>query len=119
MTNRICVAATLASIFVYASCCAAQSTVPQTSSTVRMENGVKLECIADGFGFPEGPVWLREGGLLFSDVHNGIICHLDHTGKPERWYTFTTPGNSNGLILDWTGTKLYACGNGEKVFLEF
>ena len=32
-------------------------------------NGTALECVADGFGFLEGPVWdRRSGSLIFSDI---------------------------------------------------
>jgi sugar lactone lactonase YvrE len=98
----------------------AQPASPEVSTeTVRMVDGIKIERLAEKLGFPEGPVWLPSGKLLFSDVHNGIIYEMDKNGKAERWHTFAPPGSSNGLILDLSGKKLFACGHGERAFLEF
>src|SRR5262249_32982812 len=33
----------------------------------------KIEKLADGFTWAEGPVWTKEGALLFSDVPNNVI----------------------------------------------
>ncbi len=33
--------------------------------------GAKIEKLASGFKFTEGPVWIDEGYLLFSDIPNG------------------------------------------------
>ena len=33
----------------------------------------KIEKLAGGFGFTEGPVWTRGGHLLFSDIPNNPI----------------------------------------------
>ena len=34
----------------------------------------KVETVADGFGFTEGPVWVRKGGyLIFSDIPANVI----------------------------------------------
>lgn len=76
--------------------------------------GAKIEKLAGGFLFTEGPVWVRDGGyLLFSDPNNntiyrwskedGVSIYRTHSG-----YTGTDIGEygqpgSNGLTLDALG----------------
>jgi gluconolactonase len=76
--------------------------------------GTKIEKLAGGFLFTEGPVWVREGGyLLFSDPNNNLIyrwspddgvsiyrTHSGYTGTDIGEYG--QPG-SNGLTLDRQG----------------
>jgi gluconolactonase len=76
--------------------------------------GTKIEKLAGGFLFTEGPVWVREGGyLLFSDPNNNLIyrwspddgvsiyrTHSGYTGTDIGEYG--QPG-SNGLTLDKQG----------------
>lgn len=92
--------------------------VTETSGSVRTENGVKIEKVAEGFGFPEGPVWHPDGFLLFSDIHAGIIYRLLPEGGAEPWITLDPPGSTNGLQLSYDGKKIYACGHGKLQFLE-
>ncbi|MCY3885283.1 MAG: SMP-30/gluconolactonase/LRE family protein [Gammaproteobacteria bacterium] len=40
-----------------------------------------MKAIADGYGLIEAPVWHTELGLLFSDVINGGVYHLDSQGR--------------------------------------
>ena len=61
-----------------------------------------VEVAAEGFIFTEGPVWMPEGVLLFSDIPADTIFRVDKT-------VFRKPsGQSNGLILDMEG-RLLAC----------
>ena len=76
--------------------------------------GTKIDKLAGGFLFTEGPVWFREGGyLLFSDPNNNLIyrwssddgvsiyrTHSGYTGMDIGEYG--QPG-SNGLTLDKQG----------------
>lgn len=76
--------------------------------------GTKIEKLAGGFLFTEGPVWVRDGGyLLFSDPNNNLIyrwsesegvsiyrTHSGYTGMDIGEYG--QPG-SNGLTLDSEG----------------
>jgi sugar lactone lactonase YvrE len=67
----------------------------------------KIERLATGFQFTEGPVWESSGGyLLFSDIPgNRIIKHTPGEGISD----FRMPsGKSNGLTLDKKG-RLVAC----------
>jgi gluconolactonase len=80
--------------------------------------GATIEKVADGFQFTEGPVWSRDGELLFSDIPANIIYRLTsdgersvyrqpagYDGPPQR------PGQhigSNGLTLDRQGRLIVA-----------
>ena len=62
----------------------------------------KVERIASGFQFLEGPVWHREGFLLFSDTHREAIFKYDPDSGKTSVYR-PVPGNSNGLTFDQQG----------------
>jgi gluconolactonase len=78
----------------------------------------KVEKIAEGFGFTEGPVWIpaadgNDGYLLFSDPNNNTIYRWSSDGivsvyRTHSGYTglnigeYNQPG-SNGLTLDPQG----------------
>jgi gluconolactonase len=75
--------------------------------------GARLEKVADGFEFIEGPVWVPDGYLLFSDPNrNTIYRYTPDEGvavyRTKSGYTgpdihrYHQPG-SNGLALDSTG----------------
>lgn len=84
----------------------------------------KLEKIADGFTWVEGPVWNKQGDyLLFSDIPansvykwkpgEGVSLFLKNSG-----YSGTTPftgkeSGSNGLTLDEQG-RLVLCRHGDR-----
>jgi gluconolactonase len=94
----------------------------------------KLEKLADGFAFTEGPVWVpaangrfgpdaAEGHLLFSDPNNNLIYRMTPDGevsvfRPKAGYTgenigeYKQPG-SNGLALDEQG-RLTICQHGNR-----
>jgi len=76
--------------------------------------GTKVEKIADGFQFTEGPVWHPDGYLLFSDPNTNTIYRYDPSTKnisvyiSHSGYTgadigeYGQPG-SNGLAIDKDG----------------
>ena len=69
-------------------------------------SALKVEQLATGFKFTEGPVWIHEGYWLFSDIPANRIYRLVPGGKAEVW---REPSNqSNGLTLDREG-RLIAC----------
>jgi gluconolactonase len=84
----------------------------------------KLEKIADGFAWVEGPVWNRAGGyLLFSDIPNNSVIKWKegegtslflnssgYTGKEP--FPGREPG-SNGLTFDRSG-RLVLCEHGDR-----
>lgn len=74
----------------------------------------RIERLASGFLFTEGPVWVRDGGyLLFSDPNNNLIYRWTPDGSLSIYRThsgysgfdigeYGQPG-SNGLTLDRDG----------------
>jgi gluconolactonase len=85
----------------------------------------RIERLADGFDWSEGPVWVRDGAyLLFSDVpQNTIYRWKDGAGAGAR--VFLKPSGdtgpaaraggqgSNGLVLDPQG-RLVLCQHGDR-----
>ncbi len=94
----------------------------------------KLEKVADGFAFTEGPIWINAGNpaiapdstdgfLLFSDPNNNIIYRMTPEGDVQLYKTksgysgedvgdFFQPG-SNGLTTDAQG-RLTVCQQGNR-----
>lgn len=84
----------------------------------------RIEQLAQGFAWSEGPVWIRDGGyLLFSDVPANVMYRWSeadgasvflkpsgYDGPPTR--IFREPG-SNGLALDASGALLL-CDHGNR-----
>src|SRR6202047_1186495 len=84
--------------------------------------GAKIEKLSGGFGFTEGPIWMHEGYLLFSDIPNNAIMKWTPAGvsifmKPSglTGATATEGGliGSNGLTLDNQG-RLIICQHGNR-----
>ncbi len=68
--------------------------------------GAKLEKLADGFEFTEGPACDAEGNVFFTDQPNNRILKWSVDGKLS---TFMEPsGHSNGMCFDRQG-NLWAC----------
>lgn len=83
----------------------------------------RLERLADGFNWSEGPVWLPgKGGVVFSDVpenkvflwteKKGLQVYLDPSGYTGHRLVFREPG-SNGLATDDQG-RLHLCQHGNR-----
>ena len=74
--------------------------------------GTKIERVAAGLRFTEGPVWFHEErSLLFSDIPANRILKLTTDGQLT---TFRQPsGHSNGLTRDREG-RLIACEHGNR-----
>lgn len=88
---------------------------------------VKVEKLASGFIWTEGPVWNKKAGyLLFSDIPNNRIVKWDGKTasdyiKPSG-YTGTTPftgkePGTNGLTYDAQG-RLVACAHGDRMVVR-
>lgn len=69
-------------------------------------SNVKVEALAPGFKGTEGPVWSRQGYLLFSDFETNIIHRYD-PGKGVSNYR-TDSNGANGNTMDRQG-RLYTC----------
>jgi gluconolactonase len=87
----------------------------------------RLERIAGGFEFTEGPVWTRDGALLFSSPNTNAIYRWTPAGqvtvfRPKSGYTgadvgrYHQPG-SNGLTFDPEG-RLTICQHGNRRVLR-
>ena len=74
---------------------------------------VRIERIAGGLSFTEGPVW-RDGCLLFSDIPNDRIVRWRGLREGPELATFAT-GPSNGLTLDLEGRILAAEHSGRRL----
>jgi gluconolactonase len=88
-----------------------------------VDTDAKIEVLADGFQWTEGPVWVKDGNyLLFSDVKQnaifkwkegeGITPFLKPSGYTGRLPYSDEPG-SNGLIINKKG-ELVACEHGDR-----
>jgi gluconolactonase len=95
----------------------------------------KVEEVAGGFGFLEGPVWVRQGGyLLFSDIPANVIYKWKPNGKVSVFlkpsgFTGSDPSDvgtqvnngqavvtligSNGVTLDRQGRVVF-CAHGDR-----
>jgi gluconolactonase len=78
----------------------------------------KLEKLADGFDWTEGPVWVKKGKyLLFSDIPpnaiykwvegKGVTLFMQPSGYHGKDTTLKEPG-TNGLTIDGKGNLLMA-----------
>jgi gluconolactonase len=92
-------------------------------SDIVPDNG-RIEKLAEGFELVEGPVWVRNGYFLFSDIAANKVLKWE-PGKriaeffaPSGYYgpdankTLTYPG-SNGLAIDHNG-RLVLCEQGNR-----
>jgi gluconolactonase len=84
---------------------------------------LRLERVAGGFEFTEGPVWTRDGALLFSSPNTNVMYRWTPAGavtvfRPKSGYTgldigrYHQPG-SNGLTFDPEG-RLTICQHGNR-----
>lgn len=88
-----------------------------------IDSEAKIEVLASGFNWSEGPVWSKEGNfLLFSDVpENTIYKYKDGEGlsvflKPSGYtgkHPYSLEPGSNGLIINNAG-ELVACEHGDR-----
>jgi gluconolactonase len=69
------------------------------------------ESLASGFQFTEGPIWMPDGFLLFSDIPANRIYKWTPERQVEVWREPT--GNSNGLTID-RQNRLIACEHGHR-----
>ena len=90
---------------------------------ILISKNAKIEILAEGFGWAEGPVWIPElNGILFSDVPNnkaylwtekkGLSLFLYPSGMTNQAPNNKSDG-SNGLGLDSDG-NLILCQHGDR-----
>ncbi|WP_304238293.1 SMP-30/gluconolactonase/LRE family protein [Jiulongibacter sediminis] len=88
-----------------------------------IDKNSKVEVLAEGFNWSEGPVWVKDGGyVLFSDVpENTIYKWKEGEGlsvflKPSGYtgiHPYSLEPGSNGLIVNNEG-ELVACEHGDR-----
>lgn len=84
----------------------ATTTMAQLERHRILAPGAKVEKLAGGFKFTEGPAWDGKGNLYFSDIPANTIYRMDASGKFD---VFMRPSeNANGLMFDARG-NLIAC----------
>ena len=76
-----------------------------------IEPGAKVQKLADGMKFTEGPVWLPiEKKLVFSDIPNSKLMQWSEKGGLS---VFHRSENANGNILDLQG-RIVSCQHGAR-----
>jgi gluconolactonase len=87
-----------------------------------VSTNARIEFLANSFGFIEGPIWIRQGYLLFSDIPRNVIMKWTPSGsvsvfrKHSGYPVQPPPGTifgSNGLTLDKEG-RLTICEHGNR-----
>ena len=92
------------------SCNSQDVTVNDPALSSIIDKSAKVEKLAGGLKFTEGPVWSKQGFLLFSDIPGNIIYKWEKTKLSEY---LNPSGNSNGLAFDKNG-NLIACQHGTR-----
>src|SRR5262249_58785061 len=65
-----------------------------------------IERFGGDFGFVEGPVWSKEGFLIFSDIYNSRIMKSASPNRAEIYRNYTNAANGNSMD---TQGRLYSC----------
>jgi gluconolactonase len=65
-----------------------------------------IEKFGGDFGFVEGPVWSKEGFLIFSDIYNSRIMKSASPDRTEIYRNYTNSANGNSMD---TQGRLYSC----------
>ncbi|NJO92916.1 MAG: hypothetical protein HC831_31085 [Chloroflexia bacterium] len=95
----------------------------EAEKTPFIDTGAKIEVLATGFTWSEGPVWVDQlNAVLFSDVPNNVIYKWSeqdslsvyikaagHTGEGNK----KSNAGPNGLLLDPEG-DLLVCQHGDR-----
>lgn len=70
---------------------------------------MRVDVVADGLGFTEGPVWLPDGRVALTSISHGRVYIVDPSGAPRE--SIDTGGGPNGLACGPDGV-LYVAQNG-------
>ena len=109
-------------VAVWAAAAAAQGSTPVIRLDPALDAivpaGVTVERVATGFGFSEGPVWVRKGGfLIFSDISANVINRLGPaTGRVSVYlektgFTGADPAGVGGEQTNVRGEPIYLIGS--------
>ncbi|MEM7327908.1 MAG: SMP-30/gluconolactonase/LRE family protein [Pseudomonadota bacterium] len=70
---------------------------------------MEFETVAEGLGFPEGPVWMLDGSIILVEIAKGCVTRIWGDGKSE---VIAEPGGGpNGAAIGPDGA-LWICNNG-------
>jgi gluconolactonase len=73
----------------------------------------ELRIVATGLGFPEGPVWMKDGSVILGEISGAKVTRvMPDGGKSEIG---KAGGGPNGVALGPDGA-LYVCNNGGAVY---
>jgi gluconolactonase len=67
------------------------------------------QIIAHGLGYPEGPVWCKDGTILLVEIHAQCLSRIHPDGSREQLVAI--PGGPNGAAIGPDGA-LYICNDG-------
>jgi len=70
---------------------------------------LELQEMCSGLGFPEGPVAMNDGSVLFVDIKEQILARLSADGEVSN--VAEIPGGPNGVAIGPDGAA-YVCNNG-------
>ncbi|MFO1115130.1 MAG: SMP-30/gluconolactonase/LRE family protein [Beijerinckiaceae bacterium] len=68
-----------------------------------------LEAFAEGLGFPEGPIAISDGSIVFVDILKQTLCRAQASGKVDS--VAALGGGPNGAAVGPDGA-VYVCNNG-------
>ena len=69
-----------------------------------------FEIVAEGLGFPEGPIWMEDGSIILVEISKGCITRIWGDGKTE--VIAETGGGPNGAAIGPDGA-LYVLEDGK------
>ncbi len=70
---------------------------------------MEFDIVAEGLGFPEGPVWMEDGSIILVEISNGCITRV--WGDDKKEVITKTGGGPNGAAIGPDGA-LWICNNG-------
>lgn len=70
---------------------------------------MEFDIVAEGLGFPEGPVWMEDGSIILVEISKGCITRVWDDDKKE--VIAKTGGGPNGAAIGPDGA-LWICNNG-------
>jgi gluconolactonase len=68
-----------------------------------------IELVAEGFGFPEGPIALEDGSVILTEIETGVLTRVSADG--EKTTVAHTGGGPNGAAIGPDGA-IYVTNNG-------
>src|SRR5215218_9100654 len=88
---------------------------PRSGKTMRSTNMSDIKILAEGFGFPEGPVVMPDGAVILTEIRSSRCSRVTPDGKSAVFSE--CGGGPNGLAIGPDGA-LYLCNNGGARYVE-